>query len=248
MLPLSLLKTAVNHPMLVELKNGETYNGHLVQCDNWMNLQLRVSFGEDHFRQKSSFFLSEIWFDEETRFFRRAISNQFSPSGSHLYFTRWRSLLAHERVLCSRLDNKVLAYSRRGHRYGQRGKYSTHESSKGISDFSIEQYRLCTTECFILWLFKEPSFVVWKWSSFIVCWNCSFRTETATITVTVTVETTAVGAVATVTAVVVVVAIVAVAETTVVATKQLKLKNSLPCVLHLIICSPDPGNFLWNAR
>ena len=43
MLPLSLLKTAVNHPMLVELKNGETYNGHLVNCDNWMNLQLRVS-------------------------------------------------------------------------------------------------------------------------------------------------------------------------------------------------------------
>ncbi|XP_015742112.1 U6 snRNA-associated Sm-like protein LSm4 isoform X2 [Coturnix japonica] len=29
MLPLSLLKTAQNHPMLVELKNGETYNGHL---------------------------------------------------------------------------------------------------------------------------------------------------------------------------------------------------------------------------
>ncbi|KAG2402930.1 Sm-like protein [Vigna angularis] len=29
MLPLSLLKTAQGHPMLVELKNGETYNGHL---------------------------------------------------------------------------------------------------------------------------------------------------------------------------------------------------------------------------
>lgn len=41
MLPLSLLKTAQNHPMLVELKNGETYNGHLVSCDNWMNIQLR---------------------------------------------------------------------------------------------------------------------------------------------------------------------------------------------------------------
>ena len=26
---------------LVELKNGETYNGHLVNCDNWMNIQLR---------------------------------------------------------------------------------------------------------------------------------------------------------------------------------------------------------------
>ena len=30
-----------NHPMLVELKNGETYNGHLVSCDNWMNIHLR---------------------------------------------------------------------------------------------------------------------------------------------------------------------------------------------------------------
>ncbi|XP_018111071.1 U6 snRNA-associated Sm-like protein LSm4 isoform X3 [Xenopus laevis] len=41
LLPLSLLKTAQNHPMLVELKNGETYNGHLVSCDNWMNINLR---------------------------------------------------------------------------------------------------------------------------------------------------------------------------------------------------------------
>ncbi|KAL9874373.1 U6 snRNA-associated Sm-like protein LSm4 [Glossina fuscipes fuscipes] len=41
MLPLSLLKTAQNHPMLVELKNGETYNGHLVSCDSWMNINLR---------------------------------------------------------------------------------------------------------------------------------------------------------------------------------------------------------------
>ncbi|KAF4526398.1 hypothetical protein B566_EDAN012689 [Ephemera danica] len=41
MLPLSLLRTAQNHPMLVELKNGETYNGHLVNCDSWMNINLR---------------------------------------------------------------------------------------------------------------------------------------------------------------------------------------------------------------
>ena len=26
---------------LVELKNGETYNGHLVACDNLMNIHLR---------------------------------------------------------------------------------------------------------------------------------------------------------------------------------------------------------------
>ena len=41
MLPLSLLRTAQNHPMLVELKNGETCNGHLVSCDYWMNINLR---------------------------------------------------------------------------------------------------------------------------------------------------------------------------------------------------------------
>ncbi|KND88534.1 putative U6 snRNA-associated Sm-like protein LSm4, partial [Tolypocladium ophioglossoides CBS 100239] len=40
-LPLSLLNAAQGHPMLVELKNGETLNGHLVQCDTWMNLTLK---------------------------------------------------------------------------------------------------------------------------------------------------------------------------------------------------------------
>ena len=76
MLPLSLLRAAMGHPMvrprtadslpaaaravvplcalppvpdrarlprpqLVELKSGETYNGNLEKCDNWMNLNLR---------------------------------------------------------------------------------------------------------------------------------------------------------------------------------------------------------------
>ncbi|KAI8853729.1 putative U6 snRNA-associated Sm-like protein LSm4 [Chytridium lagenaria] len=41
MLPLSLLNTSRGHPMLVELKNGETYNGHLDSCDNFMNINLR---------------------------------------------------------------------------------------------------------------------------------------------------------------------------------------------------------------
>ncbi|KAF0716426.1 Aste57867_2850 [Aphanomyces stellatus] len=27
--------------MLVELKNGDTYNGHLVNCDTWMNINLK---------------------------------------------------------------------------------------------------------------------------------------------------------------------------------------------------------------
>ncbi|KAG5518381.1 hypothetical protein PMAC_003178 [Pneumocystis sp. 'macacae'] len=41
MLPLSLLTAAQGYPMLVELKNGETYNGHMVSCDTWMNLILK---------------------------------------------------------------------------------------------------------------------------------------------------------------------------------------------------------------
>ncbi|KAK5636535.1 hypothetical protein RRF57_012247 [Xylaria bambusicola] len=40
-LPLGLLNAAQGHPMLVELKSGETLNGHLVQCDTWMNLTLK---------------------------------------------------------------------------------------------------------------------------------------------------------------------------------------------------------------
>ncbi|KAF2467296.1 Sm-like ribonucleoprotein [Lindgomyces ingoldianus] len=40
-LPLGLLTAAQGHPMLVELKNGETLNGHLVSCDTWMNLTLK---------------------------------------------------------------------------------------------------------------------------------------------------------------------------------------------------------------
>lgn len=38
---MSLLNAAVGSPILVELKNGETYNGHLEKCDNFMNITLR---------------------------------------------------------------------------------------------------------------------------------------------------------------------------------------------------------------
>eukprot|EP00550_Attheya_septentrionalis_P004659 CAMPEP_0198289504 /NCGR_PEP_ID=MMETSP1449-20131203/7657_1 /TAXON_ID=420275 /ORGANISM="Attheya septentrionalis, Strain CCMP2084" /LENGTH=164 /DNA_ID=CAMNT_0043987839 /DNA_START=56 /DNA_END=551 /DNA_ORIENTATION=- len=41
MLPLSLLRAAAGSPMLVELKGGDTYNGRLVNCDAWMNLNLK---------------------------------------------------------------------------------------------------------------------------------------------------------------------------------------------------------------
>ncbi|KAL7058170.1 hypothetical protein AAHC03_016581 [Spirometra sp. Aus1] len=41
MLPITLLKASCNMPMLVELKSGDTYNGHLVACDDWMNIHLK---------------------------------------------------------------------------------------------------------------------------------------------------------------------------------------------------------------
>ncbi|MBV96622.1 U6 snRNA-associated Sm-like protein LSm4, partial [Eschrichtius robustus] len=41
-----------NHPLLVELKNGETYNGHLVSCDNWMNINLREVICKSRDRDK----------------------------------------------------------------------------------------------------------------------------------------------------------------------------------------------------
>ena len=46
MLPLSLLRAAISHPVWVELnKNdemyGDTYNGQLFNMENWMNLNLK---------------------------------------------------------------------------------------------------------------------------------------------------------------------------------------------------------------
>lgn len=41
MLPLTLLRATQGHSVLVELKNGDTYNGHLFNIDTWMNLNLR---------------------------------------------------------------------------------------------------------------------------------------------------------------------------------------------------------------
>lgn len=40
-MPLYLLTSAKNQPILVELKNGESLNGQLVNCDSWMNLTLK---------------------------------------------------------------------------------------------------------------------------------------------------------------------------------------------------------------
>merc|ERR1712226_1060077 len=65
MLPLSLLKAAQNSPMLVELKNGETYNGILVSCDNWMNISLKEVIctsrdGQDFHRMNEAYIRGSI--------------------------------------------------------------------------------------------------------------------------------------------------------------------------------------------
>lgn len=41
MLPLSLLRAAEASPILIELKSGDTYNGRLLNCDAWMNINLK---------------------------------------------------------------------------------------------------------------------------------------------------------------------------------------------------------------
>lgn len=41
MLPLSLLKKSENTHVLVELKNGDTYNGTLISCNIFMNICLK---------------------------------------------------------------------------------------------------------------------------------------------------------------------------------------------------------------
>lgn len=40
-LPLALLRSAANHPILVELKSGEAYSGVLAECDGWMNIHMK---------------------------------------------------------------------------------------------------------------------------------------------------------------------------------------------------------------
>ncbi|KII70419.1 putative U6 snRNA-associated Sm-like protein LSm4 [Thelohanellus kitauei] len=39
--PISVVRAAQGQPLMVELKNGETYNGNLVNSDHFMNVHLR---------------------------------------------------------------------------------------------------------------------------------------------------------------------------------------------------------------
>ncbi|EIW72883.1 hypothetical protein TREMEDRAFT_24586, partial [Tremella mesenterica DSM 1558] len=64
-LPLTLLNAAQGKPMLVELKNGVTFNGHLVECDNFMNVTLREVYqtsadGERFWKMKEVFIKGNI--------------------------------------------------------------------------------------------------------------------------------------------------------------------------------------------
>eukprot|EP00392_Amoebophrya_sp_AT5.2_P006492 g6504.t1 len=52
MLPSSLLQTALNHQVMLELKSGETYSGLLVKVDNFMNAQVRDAICVDAHTEK----------------------------------------------------------------------------------------------------------------------------------------------------------------------------------------------------
>merc|ERR1712178_10277 len=92
MLPLSLLKAAQNSPMLVELKNGETYNGILVSCDNWMNISLKEVIctsrdGQDFHRMHEAYIRGSIIkylrIPDEVVAARRAAANKNRGDGGH---------------------------------------------------------------------------------------------------------------------------------------------------------------------
>lgn len=63
--PLASFQTTMADVQLVELKNGVTFNGHLVECDNFMNVTLREVYqtsadGERFFKMKEMFIKGNI--------------------------------------------------------------------------------------------------------------------------------------------------------------------------------------------
>uniref|UniRef100_A0A1I7ZND0 U6 snRNA-associated Sm-like protein LSm4 n=1 Tax=Steinernema glaseri TaxID=37863 RepID=A0A1I7ZND0_9BILA len=64
LLPLSLLRSSQNRPVLVEVKSGESYNGHMDSCDSYMNLLLRnvvrTSTGGEQFTKLPEVFIRGV--------------------------------------------------------------------------------------------------------------------------------------------------------------------------------------------
>lgn len=63
--PLSFPSITPSHAQLVELKNGVTFNGHLVDCDNFMNVTLREVYqtsadGERFWKMKEMFIKGNV--------------------------------------------------------------------------------------------------------------------------------------------------------------------------------------------
>ncbi|EEC46234.1 predicted protein, partial [Phaeodactylum tricornutum CCAP 1055/1] len=60
-LPLTLLRAANGSPILVELKGGDTYNGRVVNCDTFMNMNLQdvicTSADGEHFSKLPSCYI-----------------------------------------------------------------------------------------------------------------------------------------------------------------------------------------------
>ena len=74
---------------LVELKSGETYNGHMVQCDSWMNVHLREVICT-----------SKVSYANKYRPFRQAHM-------IHAWHTGWRQVLEYARGIYQRKHHQV---------------------------------------------------------------------------------------------------------------------------------------------
>ena len=64
MLPLSLLNASIGKKLVVEMKNGDTYHGILVEVDAYMNIKLKdviyTSKDQDNFTQISTIYIRGI--------------------------------------------------------------------------------------------------------------------------------------------------------------------------------------------
>lgn len=86
--------------MLVELKNGETLNGHLIACDTWMNLTLKEVVqtspeGDKFFR------LSEVYVRGNNVRFGSLFSSQIYIPHHHIFLFIARVRMGGVSVSCA---------------------------------------------------------------------------------------------------------------------------------------------------
>ncbi|KAJ9107276.1 hypothetical protein QFC21_000723 [Naganishia friedmannii] len=91
--------------MLVELKNGETYNGHMIACDNFMNVTLRDVIltspeGDKFYQMKEVYLKGNVGIAQESRWTSTVLGFQMTLSvGNHAHVVEGRVFRIEEGLL-----------------------------------------------------------------------------------------------------------------------------------------------------